>query len=304
MLNEIIEYFENNLMIGLIIIVALLFLLSKYNKEHFDSVGNSCNAKDKIFKSHYEGRSKLVNFSCKLNGKRYYLANMKSGLCESLSESFVDCAENILVLIPEDEIKEGYKKYSDEYETNKKLCNSQEKAKCQGKENAVCSEEYEACATKKQYIHDFEVVEFIESKPSGERKYTIRGVSSPKQFNINDSPVKLSKNMYYKSDVVCGDSASDAEDTKLMIAEKYRNDRGGIIGGLESFIWVNLYFETQVKINGTPIFDGSIPRMKKIYVSICDNIVCKYSGKEYPRICFTDNEIDKNIINFEPMIRE
>jgi hypothetical protein len=315
MLDRIVDFLNKNPALGIIIIVVALYILwtiytDSCVKEGFESVENGCvDHKDVVFKENYEGRSKMVNFRCKIGDKYYYMVNMKVSDCENIkvSSEEVECGENVLVLMEESELKEKLKQYENSLDVSRKVCKAKKKIECESVEEHNCDRDYPECDIQRQFTHDFEVTEFITSKPKvGERrKYIVKGVSVPKMDGSPNSPVKLSKNLYSgnKKLIMCGDSGSDVEDTKLMVVEKINNDKGGIIGGTRAYVTVRLMFETPV-LGGDekPMYesDGS-PRLKQLYITACKDVKCKSGANEYTRLCLTDNSVDPSIIDFEPV---
>jgi hypothetical protein len=317
MLDGFIDFLNKNPALGIIIIVAALYILmtiysDSCEREGFESVENNCiDHKDVVFKENYEGRSKMINFRCKLEDKYYYMVNMKVSDCmgapESPESSEVECGENVLVLMEESELREKLKQYETSLDNSRKLCKAKKKIECESGEKQNCDRDYPECDMRRQFTHDFEVTEFITSKPKiGERrKYIVKGVSDPKFDDGLNSPVKLSKNLYSvnKKLLLCGDSGSDVDDTKLMVVEKINSDKGGIIGGSRAYITVRLMFETaQLGGDDKPMYesDGS-PKLKQLYITACRDVKCRSGTNEYVRLCLTANSIDPSIIDFEPV---
>lgn len=293
MFNKIIEFLNDNVIIGFIVILfAVTIIMDFYNQkkvegfEGTDEQKMCIEHKDTIFKQNYEGRTKLLNFRCVVDGKKYYLANMRVSECEQTEEKQIDCNNSILVLIPEDEMREKYMQYKKDIEIKQKICNAEYKIKCEADKKDNCDREYEQCKHEYQYIHDFQVTEYIDSTSvNKERKYMIRGVSTPKMEGSQHNPTIINNELAEKNvKLVCGDVGGNLEKSKIHIIEQIV-DKGGIIGGLGSYITVRLGFD-----NG-----------EKQYISVCRENKCKSLGKEYMRVCITNND-NKDILDFEPII--
>jgi len=322
MFDTIIDFLNRKPLVGIVIIVLFLTILvrmhndkCKYegfnNSSPSDMIDSQCVSHlDDVFKQNYEGPSKKVNFRCKIGDKIYYLANTPISDCKNMNQSTgqieLDCNENALVLIPENEIDERLVSYKKKLETNKQICNAQKKI-LDDSNKQESKNDYPECYVTRQFIHDFDVMEYISStKKSGDkRQSTKKGVSVPKVDNTNNSYARISKDLYSTKNklLTCGDYGGDINDAKLSVVEKISNDMGGIIGGTKSYIVVNLFFEAHDTRNGYKLFntDGT-PKIKNLYLSACKDLKCKSNNVEYIRVCLTDNPIDSSILDFEPAI--
>jgi hypothetical protein len=333
MLEQIINYFNNNKPIGIIIVIILIILvLWLYNsqKESFDG-GQTCNCavQDETFYSQYVfGKSNLVNFKCSYNGSDYYLANMKLSNCSS--QEAVDCNTSALVLMPVNDADEQLKKYLTDIQINTEICNTANKIKCLANyssadppiiptmmQEEACNEPSELCNSTRMFNTDFNVIEATTS--TGGRKYLIKGTAVPSQNNFL-IPTLLNQSLYDSNtvkNIMCSDTyeyspKNNPDFAEVAVVEKLYTNFGSIIGGSNP-LRIKLKFTTKMYVPTTnsqgvktylSLSDPTtgLPNTKSTYIGICSDLICNNEGKQYPRVCLYDDATDPNVLDFEPLL--
>jgi len=304
-INKVIDFLNENPIMSAIIIIVLLIVVHKlYNHSKSENFESNCIVNhDAEFHSEYTGPTRITNFKCLIDDKPFYLANIPKADCEG-SAIEKDCYQNVLILMNAEDIDNNIKLYMEEIEKHKQVCNLKEKLDCETKHEKKCDKHNEICDIKRKYIHDFTITEIPQSidKPS-QRKYVFKGIAKPFIPGTPERITSISNNIYetHNVNIACGDVGSP-ETSQLLVIEQYIDNQGGIIGGLDSPIRVKLCFESQVTINGVKVFDGTVPRMKKLYLGLCRDKRCKYNNKEFLRVCLYEDAFDHNVLSFEPKL--
>lgn len=332
MLNSISNYFDNNFITGIIIIIfifVLLFYFNNYKCPSEKETFNQCskNNDDEFYKQ-YVGPTKIINFKTKIDNKEYYLVNVKLEECKSHGD--VDCTNIAIILMDKDEIDEMVTDYIKELKTTQAICQSTKTIKCESKlpinatniEKEKCKDIDPSCIEKRFFKHDFIVTEVTDIKgdqPEA-RKYLLKGMYVSENNNFK-TPTLLNQHVYnnFGTPFLCGDKYDYGSSNfpnnygEVVVIENIKQHDGGIIGGLGSNLKVKLRFTTNIVIvttesDGkkvyTPVFsDGIHPSTKNTYVGYCKSDVCTLSnGKNYKRVCLYDDSSHTNVLEFEPII--
>lgn len=335
MLDDISNYFNNNPVIGILLVViiigAILYFYNNYCpfKEGFDpstinsSQQNNLNT-DNEFNKQYVGQTKILNFKTKIDGKEYYLANIKLSQCQS--KDTLDCSDVGIVLIDAEDIQTQIRDYTKDLATAQAICQSTKTITCQSNlpPNATAEQKEKcnlpdiSCAQKRFFNHDFTVVEIkdITSDKPVRRRYVLRGTAVPAK-NGDSFPAMLNQHLYDEKGIpsLCGDlyTGPETQYTDIVVVENVKQNDGGIIGGMGSNLKIKLRFNTKILIiskdsNGNPTYTPIIdskgkPTVKSTYVGYCSNNYCKLeNGKTYKRVCLVDDPLNPNVLEFEPII--
>lgn len=307
-INSVTGFLNNNPVIGIILILVFIIILmiiynNRCRREGFEEVQSEnkairqecdCsginNITDKAFHDDFVGKNKIVNFKCELDNHEYYLVNVTKAECLGSSEEN-ECYQNILMLMDVSDVESNLKTYTSDLEKNRKVCNLKAELDCdQNKSGSEeCKREYPHCVSDRMYIHDFTVIEQLNDQKDKPRQYIIKGVAKPSLPGDVSVPAMLTKNIYdaFGIPTVCSDSGA-YETAKISVVEKQIDNKGGIIGGLNSHINVKLYFESKDQ--------------KKVYLSACKDKTCMYNGKKYMRVCLTEDHMDPTVLILEPFI--
>lgn len=351
MFKNIIDFFDNNQLLGVIIILFLIIVILWYimnnhlcecsnNNEHLTMTNTSqishslpqCTSSVDIkFNASFVGPNKLVNFKTVIDGKEYYLANVKLSECDTKQPE--DCSGVAMVLIEKSDIDEMMKSYVKQMDIAKETCNADIKIKCTHNLPSSASEEdiqncgkpHISCDQKRKFYHDFNVFDMSDpTKASQTRKYIIKGTAVP---NINDVsyPTMMNQSLYDNKNVnlLCGDTFNygqpnlSKDHADVIIIERDVLNDGGIIRGTGNDIRVKFRFNTRDQLithdkNGkkilSPIMDPNDPMggVKKIgtYVGVCPQTTCVSNGRTYKRVCLYPDIINPNVLEFEPILVE
>jgi hypothetical protein len=241
---------------------------------------------DNIFYNTMVGASKLVNFRCTYQGKKYYLANMRTSDCgtytsitsdvESINPN-IDCATVKMVLIDADAADTEIQEYINNLRIKSEECKQTQKTKCitelgpnrSMEEENQCTFEYEKiCNPIRKYITDFIITEIIQTNLNsesseeidyngdthfGKRKYIISGTAIP-MIDDNQIETMLNNYMYFDHGVnyLCGDQYIGSEKyyTQIDVIERNLGNRGGIINASQPNIVVKLRMNVREVIAG------------------------------------------------------
>lgn len=196
MLEKIIEFFNNNPVVTVIVICVMIFLIWSYTNKYYaknmeklasvPSVSPSGNIlppmPSSTFQSLYStpDGSKMINFKCTINGIDYYLANMDT--TQNTSSLQTDCQVSTLVLIPASDIEKDLHTYLNLLDSNSKVCNYDACIKQlppnASSEECPGSKQHGSCNYDRFYTHDFKV-QFIGVADDGSNKYLFKGVTNP-----------------------------------------------------------------------------------------------------------------------------
>lgn len=315
------EYIKNNLdMVVLILCISIVVIYLIYrwinNKEGFETVG-----KDDNFKNLFEGRTRKVNFKCKIGDKEYYLITMRLSDCDKITNPTIigaefECSSIFLGLMEASELENKLKDYLKELEIQKQLCNYEKKLRCEAKNNTlkenetkeICSDINEQCEFERMFIHDFIVTEYSEIDAEEQRrgkKYIMKGTPVGKLPNIQNTESIINIGLFntQQRNLVCGDITENFDEAKFMVIETPVPVDGGIAGGGTSPVSVKFVFESQLRRNGVPIFKaGGKPEMMQYYLGVCKHDKCKgpSEGKEILRVCLYDNPSEEGTISLLP----
>lgn len=355
MFNNISKFFDVNPLIGIIIIMFLIVILccmmnnqscgcNNNNNEHLTATSKpvqqvqsqtsqplpQCTSSvDVKFNASYVGPNKLVNFKTKINGKDYYLANVKLQDCELKQPE--DCSNVAMVLIEKTDIDNMMQTYIKQMSIAKETCNSTKQIVCShnlptsASPEAIqnCNTPHPSCNQIRKFYHDFHVLEMTDpTTASTTRKYIIKGTAVP---NINDSsyPTMLNQSLYDEKNVnlLCGDTFNygqpnlPKEYADIIIIERNILNDGGIIRGTGNDIRVKFRFNTKDQLVShdkdgkqvlTPIMEPNDPfgKVKRIgtYIGFCPQATCVSSGKTYKRVCLYTDIMDPSVLEFEPIL--
>ena len=352
MFNDISKFFDNNLLYGIIIIICLCIILlyiinnkshCPIKNEHMTSsiqqpLPKCTNSPDIKFNASYVGANKLINFKTTMGGKEYYLANVKMSECypndqtdpsklKDLKDAD-DCNHVAMVLIEKSEIENMMQTYNKNLAIAKDTCNSSKKITCEHnlshtptpQDIQKCNIPDPSCNQHRKFIHDFNVIELIDSNfASPMRKYIVKGTAVP---NVNDNayPTMLNQSLFDEHNVnfLCGDTYNyghpnlSKDHAELMIIERDILNNGGIIHGTGNEIRIKLRFNTRDQLISqdkdgkkilTPIMDSD-GKVKKIgsYVGVCQNQ--QKTCKSYHRVCLYTDIINPNVLEFEPILAD
>ena len=128
MFDQIIQFFEKNPIVGVIVAITLMVIILQLNKcnsaqENLDgSIAllptAPAEVTDKSFYDGFVGGNKLINFKCKIGDKEYYMACVKVDGCMTVPTpgaapiiSGPDCDNVALILIDKDDIESNLHNY-------------------------------------------------------------------------------------------------------------------------------------------------------------------------------------------------
>jgi len=244
MLDKIIEFFNNNPIKGLLLVltvVALLIYYLKHNShEHFaehmkgaDSDINTDNEFSKLVLG-----SKFINFKCKIGDTEYYLANIKKTSNKYLPDNCLPnetkCANSIPVLIKKTKIDNKLSDYIRDLNLESSTCAEKEKSECKlvkGKsedELAKCDIPHPKCSPNRQFYHDFKIIDETNQigtnndKTCAEiatdkirRRYRFTGTSIP-ESNGSRFNTTFNQRDYYEEHIntLCADEPASYNDHK------------------------------------------------------------------------------------------
>ncbi len=333
MIGKIIFFFNNNPLIGTLIILTTMIVLiyftqNKCNKlEYMDSM--SCNINtDNTFNAYFKN-VKLINFKCTINGKEYYLANIKNGPVQKylenncLQSEKIDCTDSIMVLIEKEKIEKSLFNYLTSINNYSDKCI---KNKCESVTMSECIPPLN-CLPDRQFYHDFMLFDVSQKNSSTptQRKYVIIGTSEPNEEGRNHRTT-LNQHLYNDKNIryLCGDYMQhkdpDINGTnnymEIVVVESPVNDAGGIIYGIGEKIKIKLKFNSEFLLE-TFSSDGAKKYIKKIgpdgkpvsvpsYVGYCASNICPVGASigsiPYLRVCMYSDALDKNVLEFEPIM--
>lgn len=348
MLDQIANYFNNNPLIAiLLVILALVVIWSIYCKscqssEHLDPTISSdglnnlpkCDPNtDQGFYKEYVGATKLINFKCTYNGKEYYLASVNMADCSNITPDDLkkapDCTNTTLVLLDKEDVDAQLKLYLSDIANDEKICVYTKNLECSSKVSSeeaktqCFNEQHPECKAQRFFNHDFIVTEIIQQMtPSGvlpRRKYIIRGTSKPLK-NGSSIPTMINQHLFENNGInkLCSDSFAYGSDinknnySEIIVIEKPNTTQTSILGNGDSST-VNLAMVTHQFIEGTDP-ETKQPIIHKLYdvnnqlktmlsfVASCDKAVCTLNGRDYTRVCLTNDQLSTSILNFTPVL--
>lgn len=338
MADNIIEYFNQNPLVGFFLIVLLLILfyfLFTYNRTTCENMvgslppsGTCSQALDQKFYAQFVGPSKLVNFKCRFKGKEYYLANMKKSRCQNKlndpnNPDNIDCSDSVMVLVEPSILDPQLQQYLSEISIDTKTCNYKRSLECYSKNGSSedCDREYKSCENTRMFNHDYNVSEVTQIN-SGQvtRKYVVTGTATPMKSDQSD-PTIFNSYLYnqFGYRMMCGDmypygqNPNNNNDAEVMVIESVPTSNGGIIGGPQDTLKVRLKMESNDVVVGknpsgfrtvTPLIDETTGKvqMKSTYIGACENITCVVDDISFIRICLYDDILNPNVLEFTPIL--
>lgn len=339
MIKEVNQFFNENQVLGIILIIMLLLAIYYISQidttsEHMDQttpqILPKCTASDdQQFNMQYVNQSKILNFKCNVKGIDYYLTsvNMDDYIPNNPNKT-PDCTQSMLILVPATEINTMLESYLKDMKTAEKICNSTLQIKCSADSQtdsakAECSNEFPQCVHGRFFLHDFNIIDV--TPPHADmtttvRKYVIKGTaipalsgkSKPTMFNtflINEQGINM----------VCGDahpygvSSIPKQYAEVIITEKSANNTGCVVNA-DPMLTVKIRFNALQQIisknnDGTttrsPLIDTCTgeTKIKPTYLGICDSTqTCTKGSNTYPRICVYDDIMHKNVLDFQPFL--
>lgn len=348
MINNLSKFFNDNPLISIVILILSIIIfwniINTYTQSNYfikepmtniQPISNCDINTDTNFNSGFVGENKLINFKCTYNGKEYYLATRNMSECQNRETD--DCATSVLVLMDKNKIDFDVSKYLERLKMDYDVCQYTSKLKCINSLQSTtpsnvlaeeaCNVKDPSCIQKRQYYHDFNVIELKNTQPdinSPERRsYIIEGTSIPREKNTS-FPTLINQSLYYdkKINLMCGDWYNyrdpllNREYAEVVIVERKVPNNGGIIGGLDSGLRVKIRFMSQEliisTINGvtqyTPVIEKDVHSNEEIkmtahYLGVCKDKTCRSStGEELIRLCLYPDILDKNVLEFEPIL--
>jgi len=232
---------------------------------------------------------KLVRFKyISPDNKTYYLSTMPLSTCakEQINKNKHECISNILVLMNEDIVNTNVINYLAEIKKHIKLCNYNKSLITNP--NAVSAEIYPECDINPQYQTDFVVTKMMTNT---DIKYNIQGVILG-STNMA-TPAKYYMNKQKGINNLCADTFSISLNDPyigidlitVQVCDKFGNKK------LNTKIRFNI-IENDIYGNKDNIVNNIV------YLGICPDIKCN----NYMRLCLYSDELNKNVITFEPII--
>ena len=132
--------------------------------------------------------NKIINFSCVLNNKKYFLSNKMISECKNNVNFTPDCENTVLILIDENTIQNELNNYINMLEINDVKCQE----RLSNKNN---------CTQHRQFIHDFKLI-YIGDKKNN--KFVIRGTGIPMLSGKRyDTILNQALSQTYELDTIC-----------------------------------------------------------------------------------------------------
>lgn len=325
MLEKIIEFFNNNPIKGLILILVLVtiimyFLNSKEQYEHLDTnLNNNCsiNNDNEFYKLF--GNAELINLKCKINDKEYYLAYIDEkinnfdiqGMCSNNDKK---CATAIPVLIEKMELESRLAQYISKINNKADSCLVSTNITCNRTTpdgEKACDHLLAECSPQRQFYHDFKLknitdnVQSVDKSPLEvetnitRRRYNLIGSVPPIEKGVLSSKPILDQHFMYDDEVnvICADEGEvpNVKYRSIFISETINSSDEGIIYPEGSGLRIKLRFEN-------PTVKGSV-NLVPMYVGYCDKQKCPNDKTDpYMRICLYANSGDSHVLDFEPII--
>jgi hypothetical protein len=323
MFNYIIKIIDENALLSYLLILLLMVIIIKMFTPtcRLESLTvDTPNIPIDYFNKFYARKN--INLICKIpdDEREYYLVNFKKNV--ELTDN-TECDNVITVLMEKNKLDADLNKYMFDLDTDKILCNMQNKIKCERtKQNIVCAEDSPECTTKRNYIHDFYIQDVTQPNDIN-NKYFFQGTSIPKRNNISSNTM-LNQHIYSKlnknrlcSDYITNVTATNTGDAEIMVEailskteNNYDNIQSSNLALMAPDMKIKLYFNTATLIptkdgKFTNLFDSNNKQIfDKSYVGVCiaDKITLS-DGSKVNRVClYPENDTTGNILEFKPVL--
>lgn len=341
MIKEVNKFFNENKVLGIVLIILLLlvvYYISQINtsSEHMGQITQQILPKctindDQQFNTQYVQQSKILNFKCNVKGIDYYLACVKMGdYIANNPNNTPDCSNSMIILVPATEIETMLVSYMKDMSIAENICNSSLNITCVGNAQtdsakAECPTTFTSCVQTRLFLHDFNIVDVtpVNSDVSTTiRKYVIKGTALP-ALNGSSSPTMFNTFLINEHGInmVCGDPYAYGSPSvpkqyaEVIITEKSTNNNTGGVINVDPTMTVKIRFNALQQIispgtNGgvatrTPLIDTCTgeKKIRPTYLGICNSTqTCTKGGNIYPRVCVYDDIMDPNVLDFQPYV--
>ena len=232
--------------------------------------------------------NKIINFSCTVNGKTYFLANSLIKSCKNKTEFVPECDEATVILIDEPTINTELIKYTDSLRNNEIACQKQNSIK----NKTICKQH-------RMYIHDFKLnsVGIV-----GSNTYIIRGTAIP-LLNGQNHPTMINQSISQIHDLntICGGDYGYGVNKNENNYAEISIVSVGTNNNLDNCLLKMTSNVVLKGVNGKPavkIMDGNKNKTITTYFAIDTSNNCNL----YNRIKLVTDINDKNILHFKVYI--